>query len=211
MLILSSLGAGAASIAAIEFNDNPRIDANAIGFGCPALLSKDLADKDYIITVVSDADVVPRMSGATVRNAILDVMAYDWSNVAYRDVEQLMKVFKDSFKVLSISDEFEKRVLSFVKKTLDDTIKPFVETMHEQYGERLEPLLLPPGRCVHFYRDGSGFSGRHTPCSYFDTIDITRTMVDDHMTPQGYHKAMLNFMRDATNDIHFRFAHDSLL
>lgn len=54
-----SLGAGAAAIAAIEFNDYPNIDARAIGFGCPALLSKELSEstKDYITTVIADSDV----------------------------------------------------------------------------------------------------------------------------------------------------------
>ena len=117
------MGAGAASIAAIEFNDNPRIEANAIGFGCPALLSKELADQDFITTVVSDSDVVPRMSGVSVRNAILDVMSYDWAEVAYRDVEQLIKVVRKNLKALPISDDFEKSVLEYVKKSLDDTIK----------------------------------------------------------------------------------------
>lgn len=205
-----SLGAGAGSIAAYEFNDNPNIEATAIGFGCPALLSREIAEVPFITTVVSDADVVPRMSGASVRNAVLDVMAYDWAHVAYRDVAELFQMIRQNFKALPISDDFEKSVLAYVKKMLDDSIRPFVEMMNKDFGERLEPILIPPGKCIHFYRDGSGFSGRHTPCSYFDSVEISRTMLDDHLTPQGYHRAMLLFLRDVTNDIHFRFAHDAL-
>jgi len=210
MIVGHSLGAGAGSIAAFEFNDNPNIEASAIGFGCPALLTKDLSDVDFIQTVVSDADVVPRMSGASVRNAVLDIMAYDWADVAYRDVEFLIQMIRKTFKALPISDEFEKSVLAFVKKTLDESIKPFCLRMNKDFGERLEPILIPPGKCIHFYRDGSGFSGRHTPCSFFDSVEISRTMIDDHLTPQGYHRSMLLFMRDVTDDIHFRFAHDAL-
>ena len=164
----------------------------------------------FITTVVSDADVVPRMSGASVRNAVLDVMADDWADVAYRDVAELFQMIRQNFKALPISDDFEKSVLAYVKKMLDDSIRPFVEMMNKDFGERLEPILIPPGKCIHFYRDGSGFSGRHTPCSYFDSVEISRTMLDDHLTPQGYHRAMLLFLRDVTNDIHFRFAHDTL-
>ena len=204
-----SLGAGAGSIAAYEFNDNPNIEATAIGFGCPALISRDISEVPFITTVVSDADVVPRMSGASVRNAVLDIMSYDWAGVAFRDVEELIRVIRQNFN-LPISDDFEKSVLAYMKKTLDTSIKPFVEMMKRDFGERLEPILIPPGKCIHFYRDGSGFSGRHTPCSYFDSVEISRTMLDDHLTPQGYHRSMLLFMRDVTNDIHFRFAHDAL-
>ena len=62
-----SLGAGAAAIACIEFNDNDKIDAKCIGFGCPALLDAKQSEKwkDKIITVISDSDCVCRMSGAT--------------------------------------------------------------------------------------------------------------------------------------------------
>ena len=62
-----SLGAGAAAIACIEFNDNDKIDATCIGFGCPALLDVKQSEKwqDKIMTVISDADCVCRMSGAT--------------------------------------------------------------------------------------------------------------------------------------------------
>ena len=205
-----SLGAGAGAVASIEFNDNPKIEASAIGFGCPALLSKEVGDVEFITTVVSDSDVVPRMSGASVRNAILDIMAYDWADAAYRDVQELIRVVRDNFKALPISDDFEMKVLSYIRNMLDESIKPFTEQMDRDFGERLNPILIPPGKCIHFYRDGSGFSGKHIPCSYFDSLDITRTMLDDHLTPQGYHRSMLLFMRDVTNDIHFRFSHDTL-
>jgi hypothetical protein len=57
-----SLGAGAASIAGIEFNDNENFKVEVVGFGCPALLTRELAEKnDFITTVINDSDMVPRM------------------------------------------------------------------------------------------------------------------------------------------------------
>lgn len=44
-------GAGAASIAGIEFSDNENFVVEVVGFGCPALLSKDLATKVDYVTV----------------------------------------------------------------------------------------------------------------------------------------------------------------
>jgi Lipase (class 3) len=66
-LLGHSLGAGAAAIACIEFNNNDKIEASCIGFGCPALVNREMSEqwKDKIITVVSDSDCVSRMSGAT--------------------------------------------------------------------------------------------------------------------------------------------------
>lgn len=205
-LVGHSLGAGAAAIATIEFNDLDFIEASSIGFGCPALLTKELADRDDIVTVVSDADVVPRMSGATVRNAILDVMALDWADLAIRDVRQLISMMKENIP-MPISQELERTVISFVERSLRESIKLAQELIPT---ERLEPMLIPPGKCIHFFRDGVSVSARHTPCSYFDSVEISRTLIDDHMTNTGYHKVMLNFVRDSKNDMHFKFAHDSL-
>lgn len=79
-LVGHSLGAGAASICGMEFNDEDDIEVEVIGFGCPALLSKELSEntKSYITTVIADDDCVPRLSAATVVNAVLDIMEYNW-------------------------------------------------------------------------------------------------------------------------------------
>jgi hypothetical protein len=55
-----SLGAGAASIAGIEFNDHKQFDVRVVGFGCPALLSKDLAAEATFVTV--SVHLMPQLS-----------------------------------------------------------------------------------------------------------------------------------------------------
>ena len=51
------------------------IDAKAILFGCPAVLDleQSVGTKDYITSVVSDADVITRMSGPSIANMFLDI------------------------------------------------------------------------------------------------------------------------------------------
>lgn len=75
-----SLGAGCASIVGMELKEDPRFDVQVIGFGCPALLSKELSEQtqSYITTVVADDDCVPRLSGPSVVNALLNIMEYDY-------------------------------------------------------------------------------------------------------------------------------------
>jgi hypothetical protein len=76
-LVGHSLGAGAASIAGLEFKDMENYDVSVVGFGCPALFSLDLAEKsDFITTIINDSDVVPRASGITVANLIIDMMEF---------------------------------------------------------------------------------------------------------------------------------------
>lgn len=70
-----SLGAGAASIAGIEFNDLDNFEVEVVGFGCPACLSKDLAEKStFITTVVNDSDAIPRCSAASITNLLLNLV-----------------------------------------------------------------------------------------------------------------------------------------
>jgi len=74
-----------------------------------------------------------------------------------------------------------------------------------QEVEKMQPVLFPPGQCVHFYRDGSGISGSYVPCTFFNEIDIARTMIEDHLISSGYRKIFLNLMRDFHKDDHFSF------
>jgi len=74
-LVGHSMGAGAATIAAMNMNsdqfrkdignggnNNVKVSANVIGFGCPALLSQNLSlmTRNFVTTVIADADVIPR-------------------------------------------------------------------------------------------------------------------------------------------------------
>lgn len=58
-LVGHSLGAGVAAIAAQMFNDRHYIEANAVGFGCPAVFSKELSEstRDFVTTVIVDSDI----------------------------------------------------------------------------------------------------------------------------------------------------------
>ena len=74
-LVGHSLGAGAATIAAMNMNSEQfskeigndgkatvKVSANVIGFGCPAILSQNLSllTRNFVTTVIADADVIPR-------------------------------------------------------------------------------------------------------------------------------------------------------
>lgn len=200
-----SLGAGAASIAAIEFNDHEKVDVQAIGFGCPALLSKELSEstKSYITTVINDSDVVPRMSGATVSNAILDIMSFDYTDMVVRDVGMLFDVLKAA--VPFIPQSSLDGALDHLKKHLGDVVKPELDAVIK---ERVKQVLIPPGTCIHLFRDGIAVSGTYTPCDFFNEVDISRTMLDDHYTLPGYHRLFLELARMNQKDLHFKFEHD---
>jgi hypothetical protein len=211
-LIGHSLGAGAATIAAMEWNSKPfgreksdlknmsgnandiQVSAHVIGFGCPALLSKSLslATKDYVTTVIADADFIPRMSGATLFNLLLDVKNFDYRMQAERDVELALRELKGllSFK---IAEDDIQSVMGYVRrglekvtstapsavesmtknKDVDDANNTETEKRKENETENVkikEPVLFPPGDCIHFYRDGSGISGSYVPCDFFNEV-----------------------------------------
>lgn len=202
-----SLGAGAASIAAIEINghNDSRIRAQVVGFGCPALLSEELAEEaDYITTVVNDADIVPRMSGATVANLLLDMLQFDWLPYAKADIQHTLtelQTRQPTFFNKDVTDKISSTVEPMLEQVLEDTLLDKTE-------ERLDVELFPPGRCIHLYRDGVGISGCYVPNTFFSEIELSRRMTDDHLFHTGYQKTLLEVVRQQTGDHHFHFEED---
>ena len=186
----------------MELQDNPKYDVSVVGFGCPALLSKELSESAsfYVTTVIGDSDMVPRMSAATLSNVILNVVEYDWTNKARRDVQQFLEevvLSKQSFLSIDSVQSIIKAIDTKILKILSARIK-------KQSARRMIPRLYPPGKCIHFYRDGVAVSGALTPATSFNEIDVSRTMIDDHYI-EGYRRIFLGVMRKFHNDEHFSF------
>jgi hypothetical protein len=51
-------------------------------------------------------------------------------------------------------------------------------------------------------------TGTYTPCSFFDSVEFSRTLLDDHLLEPGYHPALLGLARDEKGDFNFDFDHD---
>lgn len=167
------------------------------------MLSKELAEKtaDYITTVIADSDIVPRMSASTIANVALDIMEYDRYPKIMRDIQQAIDGL-GNFSPKLVTEANKKLVMDYVTSQAEDLKKKLLKP---KTSERIEPVLFPPGKCVHFYRDGSGISGSIAPCTFFSEIDITRTMVDDHLIATGYGKIFLDLMRAYHQDDNFSF------
>jgi hypothetical protein len=198
-LIGHSLGAGAATIAGMELHDLPYLDVQVVGFGCPALLSKELSQqtKNYVTTVVADNDCIPRMSTATMVNAILNISGYDWTSLAKRDIEDA--VDEVSSYLPTLFSDYKSSILS----TINDS--PIRVARNNIPDKRLQPVLFPPGKCVHLYRDGFGISGNEVPCTFFSEIDVNRRMIHDHLVDSGYQLIFLDLMREHHSDHYFQF------
>lgn len=201
-----SLGAGAGAIAAIEWNDQPNFNVKFIGFGCPALLDKEQSEKtkDFITTIISDSDCVPRMSGATAANMFQNAMATDWLETSFLDLEQILHV-ADCKLPIKIPDSKKQEIRDWAKSEYEKKIKPVIDEVPK---ERAEVVLFPPGRCIHVYRDGVGVSACEVPCDFFDELDVTRTMLEDHLTVPGYDKMLTELMRAHNGDSTFAFKND---
>lgn len=209
-LVGHSLGAGTAAIACMEFNDLEYVEATSVGFGCPALVDKDLSEKhkDVITTVVDDSDCVPRMSGATLVNLILDVMSYDCRELALGDVRQMMDAINANIPLEAARIPADKReeILGWIR---GEMAKRMEEAQPKARAKPRMPVeLYPPGKCIHFFRDGVGITATYAPCEFFGELDVTRTMVDDHYIAPGYNKTFLDLMRAQTNSSKFQFHHD---
>jgi Lipase (class 3) len=177
-LIGHSLGAGAATIAGIELANRAEhgYNVNVVGFGCPALLSKDLAESvsSFVTTIINDSDVVPRMSGASIANLLRDVSAFDWFPYARRDIQH------------ALGELFRSQVAKSIMATVEPHLKSFVESSRQDppsSKDRVTPELYPPGRCIHFYADGIGTSAAVVPNDFFKEIDVSRRMIEGKFEP----------------------------
>ncbi|KAG7356857.1 lipase class 3 [Nitzschia inconspicua] len=202
-----SLGAGAAAIAAMELREHDFLKVEAVGFGCPSLLSKDLADstKDFITTVVNDADIIPRMSGASMTNLVLDLFEYDWTDDALDDVKFTLSRAKETFSFGHVLPDVD-TVLNWVADVLTKEVRPKYQNLEKR--DRLPSLLIPPGTCIHTFRDGYGFSATYVPCRMFESVEFSLTLIDDHMISSGYNRAMLGAAQDIDREYSFKFQND---
>jgi len=199
-LIGHSLGGGAAAVAAIEFNSkaDSSVQAEAYGFGCPPLLSLDLAEKttSYITTVINNADVVPRLSPATLVNAVMDVMEFDWIPGARRDVLQLFHELKESDSKIAdvlVTEDTIDSTMKVVDRLLE---QHFARTVKASSDERMQQQLFLPGKIIHFYKDGLGISRRVVPNTFFGEVDLTRPMIRDHfLRSPGYKELFIQVKR----------------
>ena len=169
-----SLGAGAATIAGIELNDDPRLHVNVVGFGGPALLSQQLAEStaSFVTTIINDDDVVPRLSGAAVANLLMDISEFDWIPYAQKDVD-----FALSDHATGIAVNAPDVIKHVVAKNAGSLLQSLQSPPIAGRKERLEIELFPPGKLIHFYRDGVGLSGCVVPNTFFTEIDVSRSMV----------------------------------
>lgn len=138
-LVGHSLGAGAASIAGIELQARDDFDVQVIGFGCPALLSKELSEstQDYITTVVADNDCIPRMSLANMMNTMLDIGEYNWIPKAKQDLEDVVAQVQVALPAI-VSDSSKTNLMDILTTKVLSTIDIPPST-----DDRMEPVLFP--------------------------------------------------------------------
>jgi hypothetical protein len=201
--VLPTMSLDRNKVAGLEWNEKDTIDVKVLGFGCPALLSKDLAQKaeKIVTTVIADSDCVPRMSMATMVNALMNITELDWTPYARRDFEETVSEVQRMLPSL-VSDSTRWKILNNLNGVLPDP----ASFKHDP--RRMDVVLFPPGKCIHFYRDGVGVTGSIVPCTFFDELEVTRRLVDDHLFESGYKKIFLDLMRQYHNDNLYAFENE---
>ena len=123
-------------------------------------------------STIADADFIPRMSGATLVNLLLDITNFDYKNQAERDVEQALRELQSRFagpsdpgsakskSVFNIDEDDIQTVMGYVNRGLEKVSMSTVSAEREtQEGDepnkgkdiqKMEPVLFPPGECIHF-------------------------------------------------------------
>lgn len=130
-----------------------------------------------------------------------DILEFDWFPYAERDAHESIETLHARQPNL-----LGKELLLQLKEVITPIMKDYAERhISTKTPHRREPVLFPPGKCIHFFRDGVGFSATRVPNTFFSEIDVTRRMLDDHIFHSRYEQTFLAVMREHRNDPHFRF------
>lgn len=121
---------------------------------------------------------------------------------ARRDIEHALEELQRLYPNIVTSERIETVVSDFIDPLMEKYVVP---TIKEATTERMETVLFPPGEILHLYRNGAGISGSIVPCTFFDKIDLRRTMIDDHLFHSGYERIFLDVMRLHYKDHAFQF------
>mmetsp|Transcript_11327 Transcript_11327/g.18232 ORF Transcript_11327/g.18232 Transcript_11327/m.18232 type:complete len:155 (+) Transcript_11327:3-467(+) len=119
------------------------------------------------------------------------------------DVKQFVDMIAENNSYL-LPEEKKEDVMKWFMDQIDKNMKLITGL------ERRDVVLYPPGKCIHFYRDGVGISAVEAPCDLFNEFDVTRTMVDDHLVPTGYEIVLTETMRSHLKNSKFNFNNDVL-
>lgn len=185
-----SLGAGTAALTAIEFLEccSKWVDAEAIGFGSPAVLSPELSAKyrNAITTIITDADCVPRMSGPTLVNAWRRIVTHDHGDDVLMEFDHLMRVMQSNLPtggLQSLAANVVKDLRNFILDKVENGLRPKIAQALQSNMPVRVPELVPPGECIHIYRDGTAWQGTYINCTFFDELDTVWHAVEDHLIP----------------------------
>ena len=221
-LVGHSLGAGTAALACMHFNEdakhvnnsddvvnkpNTRIEAYSIGFGTPAVVSKEMseASKPTITTVINDADCIPRMSGSSLVNTWRKAGSYDgWIDDTKQDVEFVARIMKENLPFPSLTETIMNGIFDFLEKQRER----LAPGGSQQHNAPATQVLFPPGECVHLFRDGTGWQAVYKPCDQFNEIEAVRHLVSDHLIDTGYYRGLLGYIREIKNDMNWKFEPD---
>ena len=224
-LVGHSLGAGTAALASIEFNNHHQlggdkesdnqpsssasnnIEAHSLGFGTPAVLSQNLSQSvlPYITTVINDADLVPRMSIATLANAWLASITYNHTEDALEDAMQILTMLRENLPMgdTILTQPVQSSILEWIQSSIENNLQPI-----PGLALPMEQQLIPPGECIHIFRDGMAHQGNFVPCHRFNEMERVRHMISDHLVDTGYYIGLLSLIRSLKNDPNWRFSHD---
>nr|GMD15520.1 sn1-specific diacylglycerol lipase beta [Ipomoea batatas] len=139
-LVGHSLGGAIASLLAImirkkspqELGFNPDI-VTAVGIATPPCVSQDLAEKcsDYVVTVVMQDDIIPRLSVASLIRLRNEIIQTDWMSVFEKgDWKGVVDLFTNAKQVVSSIQDVAQKLAEFAKSR-DQTTYPDVPPRKE--------------------------------------------------------------------------------
>jgi hypothetical protein len=128
---------------------------------------------------------VPRMSVASIANAWLRVVRFNWTDAFLQDFDQSVDFLSGYLLKLKMHtdwiDESSRNIRQILITLFDQKVAPGLKNLPKATEKESE--LIPHGNCVHLHRDGTSWQGAYTSCNFFQELEVVRHLVDDHSIP----------------------------
>eukprot|EP01091_Cochliopodium_minus_P010812 TRINITY_DN2953_c0_g1_i1.p1 TRINITY_DN2953_c0_g1~~TRINITY_DN2953_c0_g1_i1.p1 ORF type:complete len:554 (+),score=155.12 TRINITY_DN2953_c0_g1_i1:42-1703(+) len=187
-----SLGGACAAIYTMMLLDEykNKIDVHAYAFGCPSLVTLDLAlkYKPYITSIIYNYDMVPRTSYGSLEDLKFKVV----------NILEHTGFFGRTFQILNGMEFFDEESKKKYEKILKTPSQP---NFNRSTKPRHSLRLWPPGFIINMHKDSDDkihFEKSHP--SLFSNMIISNRMVADHI-PDKYEEAIINAEKSILEDL----------
>ena len=112
------------------------------------------------------------------------IVSHDFGDDLLLEYDLFTRVMQSKLLVgQSFAANLVRDLREWITQLIETSLRPAIAKARDSNLAFREPELVPPGECIHIYRDGTAWQGSYVSCTFFDELDIAWHAVEDHLIP----------------------------